>query len=260
MPIFTKDIIIVNRRLHELNPLFVGEQECTSGYSFGPAVRKYTLIHYIVKGKGTVTKGDKSYTVHAGEAFIINPHEVVTYAADKDEPWHYQWVAFDGTLSARFAELPTVIPFPAGLTHDMLDATQKDLPEYRVAALLFNMYVRLFEGKKSSHHYVRRVQNYIHALYMKPLSVEAIAAELNLDRRYLSRLFKQKTGQTIQEYLISTRMEQASSYLSDGYSVAETAAFCGYEDVFNFSKMFKKHFGKSPREWKKSKDKELHLQ
>ena len=122
--------------------------------------------------------------------------------------------------------------------------------EYLVASLLFRMYAELFEGKKAHNHYVRRVKDHIRALYMQPLRVEEIARKMNLDRRYLSRLFKEKTGQTIQDYLISVRMEEAQERLREGFSVEETSRLCGYEDPTNFSKMFKRRFGVSPARWR----------
>ncbi len=244
------NITMVDRRMRELNPLLVGSERCVPGHSFGPAVRKYTLIHYVVEGTGRVFKGDRVYTVHAGEAFLIHPGEVVTYTADAHDPWFYQWVGFDGTLSEHLRQLPDVIPFPSGLIREMLDEVDKDLAEYRIAAVLYRMYVALLEGKRTGHHYVRRVQSYIHTLYMHPIRVEEIADELSLNRRYLSRLFKEKTGQTMQEYLIGVRMEEAVRYLSEGFSVSEAATLCGYESVGNFSRMFKKRFGISPQQWR----------
>ena len=87
---------------------------------------------------------------------------------------------------------------------------------------------------------------------MQPLRVEQIAEEMNLDRRYLSRLFKEKTGQTVQEYLISVRMEEAKRRLEQGFSVEETAQLCGYEDALYFSRVFKKHFGCAPTAYTKN--------
>ena len=249
----TQNIVLINRHLHDLNPLFLGFEHCAPGHSFGPSVRQYTLIHCVVRGCGRVIKKGVTLSVHAGEAFLIHPDEVVTYRADENDPWFYQWVAFDGALTARFRELPDVISFPSGLLQEMLDTLQLDHPEYRVAGLLFRMYAELFEGKKVHHHYVRRVQDHIRALYMHPLRVEAIADEMNLDRRYLSRLFKQKTGQTVQEYLITVRMEAAQRCLEQGFSVEQTARLCGYEDQSNFSKMFKRCYGVSPLNWKKNR-------
>ena len=245
-----KDVWLLNRHFGDLNPLFLGEEICRPGKSFGPSVRKYTLIHAVFSGCGCVYKGDQVYSVHAGEAFIINPDEVVTYVADEKTPWHYHWIAFDGALSYRFAELPTVVQFPLNIVKEMIELEDKGVKEYRLAGYLFQIYAYLFEKQKPNTHYVRRVQDYIRSLYMNPLRVEEIAAQLNLDRRYLSRIFKQKTGQTIQDFLISVRMEEAKRLLSQGSTVEQAALLSGYEDACNFSKMFKRRFGVSPQYWK----------
>jgi AraC-like DNA-binding protein len=86
---------------------------------------------------------------------------------------------------------------------------------------------------------------------MEELRIEQIAKEVSLDRRYLSRIFKKETGKTIQEYLLSTRMKYACIFLKDGRSVSECAALCGYSDLPNFSKMFKRTYGISPTEFQK---------
>ena len=248
-----RDIVLVNRNFTDLNPLFVGCEKCRSGHSYGPHIRDYTLIHYVVYGKGTVYKENEVCRVSTGQAFLIHPNEVVTYTADQNDPWYYQWVAFDGRLTEKLRKLPTVIQFPSGLMQEIFDAVSKDLPEYRVTSLLYRLYAELLEGKKANHHYVRRVQDYIRALYMKPIRIEAIAEEMNLNRRYLSRLFRERTGQTIQDYLITVRLEAAQRYLLQDFSVEEAASLCGYEDVCNFSKMFKRRYGVSPLYWKKQR-------
>ena len=244
-------MVFINRHFCDLNPLFYGYEHCAPAKCFGPAVRKYTLIHFVVSGEGKVVKQNGEYTVRAGEAFLILPHEVVTYTADRQCPWYYQWIAFDGALSERFAELPTVIPFPMGFMKKVFEAAKSELPEYRVAALLFSLYAELFAEKKTRNDYVGQVKDMIHALYMQPLRVEQIAENLNLDRRYLSRIFKQRTEQTVQEYLVATRIEESMRLLKQGMTVQEAANLCGYEDPFNFSKSFKKRVGVSPQQWKK---------
>lgn len=244
------DIPLINRALHELNPLLVGHQACPAGHRYGPAVRNYTLIHFVESGEGTFCKGGKSYPVHAGEAFVILPDEITLYYASEEDPWTYRWIGFDGALSSRFAELPPVITCTSRWGEEMLAAIENDgMNEYRIAALLFQLYVELFASAHPNNHYVRRVKNLISTLYMRDLRVEDIAEKMNLDRRYLSRLFKEKTGQTVQEYLIGVRMEAAKRQLERGLSVAEAAKLSGYEDVCNFSKMFKRLFGVSPGRW-----------
>lgn len=245
-----RDVVIINRHLQDLNPLVLGQEHCMPGKSFGPAVRKYVLIHCVTEGKGTVYKQDKAFRVHAGEAFLILPGEVVTYIADTDDPWVYQWIGFDGALSKRFSELPDVFPMSAAPIQEMLDADGSEMMEYRIASSLLQMYAALFSKQTVSNEYVRRVKDYIRAVYMQELSVEEIASGMNLNRRYLSRFFKQKTGLTIQDYLISVRMEEACKLLQNGHTVVETAILCGYRDPINFAKMFRKRMGISPGKWR----------
>jgi len=245
----------MNRHLEDLNPLIIGEEVCSPGHRYGPAIREYTLIHFVVEGCGTFYRGGHQYHIHAGEAFLILPEEVTTYCASEENPWIYQWVGFNGALAKKFETLPPVFSYTRNWAGEMLACYDNDgVSEYRITSILFQMYAELFSTEHPKSHYVRRVKDYINALYMQDLHVEEIAERMNLDRRYLSRLFKEKTGQTIQEYLISVRMEAAKKQLVRGASVAEAAQLCGYDDVCNFSKMFKRLFDISPGRWK-SKDK-----
>lgn len=242
-----KDLLLTDRKLNDLNPLLAGEHICAPGHSFGPAVRQYTLIHYVLHGKGTFYARGNAYTVQAGQAFIILPDEITTYRADMIDPWHYRWIGFNGALSKSFSELPPVLELPetffSRIMHVSTDSTAM---EFLLAAELFSLYAYLFAHKQGGSRHVRRVENYIRSNYMYPVRVSRIAFELGLDRRYLSRLFKEEVGISIQEYLIRTRMDEAQRLLLRGCSVKEAAHLTGYEDVSNFSKLFKKRTGKSP--------------
>lgn len=246
-------LLLTNRHLLDLNPLIAGTHDCDPGYGIRPNIRKYTLIHYVFRGKGTLFARGESYPVKAGEAFLIRQGEVANYRADVDDPWYYCWIGFDGTLSARFAELPPVFSPPEEVFRRMLRVTDDpSVTEYRLAAELFRLYAILFSEPARHNPHVRQVENYIRLSYMHPIRVEHIAQQLSLDRRYLSRLFKEKTGMSIQQYLLNVRMDEAANYLRQGYSVKECAHMVGYEDVSNFSKLYKKHFGKSPTHRRKS--------
>ena len=244
------DYFLSNRHLKDLNPILAGEESCKPGHSFGPFMRWYTLIHYVVKGCGIFCARGQTFHVHAGEAFLILPGEVTTYTADMDDPWHYQWIGFTGELSAAFAELPAVFQVPADIFPRIVQAASAQQgAEYLVSSVLFRLYAEMFMPAGGSNRHVQKVESFIQARYMENISVELIAHQMNLDRRYLTRLFKAKTGKTIQEYLIEVRLKQACDYLRQGFSVNHTASLCGYEDVSNFSRMFKKRYGLSPQHW-----------
>ena len=242
-----KNLFLTNRNLLDLNPLIAGEEQCVPNHSFGPAVRDYTLIHYVVRGKGVLYARGKVWPVKAGQAFFILPGEVTTYVADSAAPWHYCWIGFDGALSAQFAELPPVLDLPEEFFRRIMwEREFSSMAEYHLASDLLGLYAYLFSGSSGTNSHVRQVETYIQSAYMHPIRVDQIAAQLNLDRSYLSRLFKEQTGRSIQNYLIHVRMEAAERYLRQGSSVKEAAHLSGYEDVSNFSKMFKKQFGRTP--------------
>lgn len=247
-----------NYHFHDLNPLSAGEQACAPGYCFGPYVRNFTLIHYVLSGKGTFYARGNTYTVEAGQAFLILPGEVTTYIADKQDPWHYQWITFDGILSKDFARLPPVFSIQDDIFRRAFIRNNDDLSAFHFAAILFMLYDSLFSEKNSSNQHVSKVENFIQINFMHPIRVRDIAAQLNLDRCYLSRLFKEKTGRSIQEHLMQVRLNEAANYLKKGYSVSDTATFCGYENVTNFSRMFKKFHGVSPEKMKQHSEKGQH--
>ena len=241
------NLFLTNRHLQDLNPLLAGTHDCDPGYGLRPSIRNHTLIHYVFRGKGTLFARGESYPVKAGEAFLIRQGEVANYQADKEDPWYYCWIGFDGALSAKFDQLPPVFSPPEEIFRRIPRAADDpSVTEYRLSAELFRLYAHLFSAPKRSNPHVRQVENYIRQSYMHPIRVENIAHQLNLDRRYLSRLFKEKTGVSIQQYLLNVRMDEATNYLRQGYSVQECAHMVGYEDVSNFSKMYKRHFGSSP--------------
>lgn len=95
-----------NTHFQELQLLHYGTEACTPGHHFGPAMRDYYKIHYVLNGKGTFEVAGKTYQLRKGQGFLIVPHFVVHYKADQDDPWEYSWVAFQGTHSASFYNKP----------------------------------------------------------------------------------------------------------------------------------------------------------
>ena len=93
--------MIINRNYKDINPLLVGSEDCEPLHSYGPTIRTYYLIHYVVSGKGRFRCPDKEFCLGAGDLFLIPPDEVMFYQADKKEPWSYIWVGFESSLALR---------------------------------------------------------------------------------------------------------------------------------------------------------------
>lgn len=250
------DYLLFDRGFRDLNPVQAGEQFCPPGHRFGPAVRDCYLIHYVFSGKGTFCVGGQTYPLSAGGFFLIRPGEITVYEADAADPWHYAWIGFTGTLAARFDALPSPVGvLPPALFGEFVSTAGRGFPgwenmqEAYIVTVLHRLTAALFAAPPAHAHYARRAEAYIRAMYMQDISVDGIAAVLSLDRRYLGRLFKAQYGVSLQEYLISVRMEAAARFLLDGRTVGESARLCGYHDPLNFSRMFRRRFGVSPRRY-----------
>ncbi|MBR3968099.1 MAG: helix-turn-helix transcriptional regulator [Clostridia bacterium] len=86
------------------------------------------------------------------------------------------------------------------------------------------------------------------------ISLATIARAQNINASYLSTLFKREMGQGVIEYITEKRMSKAADLLKNTTLQVQTiAAHCGILDVQYFSKLFKKYFGVTPNNFRKSK-------
>ena len=110
----------------------------------------------------------------------------------------------------------------------------------------------LFEQGKAKNDYVDKALSYIHSEYVNAITVQDIANRLSLDRSYLSHIFKKRMGVAPGVYLRNYRLNRAAELMTVYGEKPSTAAnSVGFDDIFHFSKSFKKQFGVSPREYKK---------
>ena len=101
--------------------------------------------------------------------------------------------------------------------------------------------------------YVDKAIHFMHSGFADGITIQDIAKRLNLDRSYFFTIFSQKMGISPQEYLINLRLEKAAELMITYHETPSTAAASvGYSDIYQFSKIFKKHFGMSPREYRNS--------
>lgn len=96
-----------------------------------------------------------------------------------------------------------------------------------------------------------QVSNYIQHHLSEPVSVEEIADRLFLSRSYLSRRFRKETGMTLTDFILSEKTEEAKRLLrySDKSSTA-IASYLGFSSLGHFSRVFKKHAGLTPSEYR----------
>ena len=109
------------------------------------------------------------------------------------------------------------------------------------------------EGTVSRDEIVKQVKSYITANLQEELRIEQLAKVFYLSADYLSRLFKKEEGISIGDFIQEERMFLAKELLKEGkLSIARVAYECGYDNYSYFTKIFKKKYGITPREFGQS--------
>lgn len=96
------------------------------------------------------------------------------------------------------------------------------------------------------------VTGYIHAHYSDPLTLESLAADFFVSSCYLSHQFKSVTGFTLTDYIQMTRVRNVQSMLLRGdVPITEAALSCGFQSFSQFNRVFRKHIGITPTQYRK---------
>ena len=253
-----------------------GYQECEPNHSYGPANRDHFLLHFISHGKGTFRSKNKSYTLSAGQGFLICPGSITSYSADGREPWTYSWIGFNGTNAEYYlsraglsSENPVFSYENSKSFHQifnellLLDRT-KIADQVRMIGYIYMLLAQLLESSSlltvqgkaffsSKEEYVKNAILYVQTNFSRNLKVKEIADYLGLNRSYLGVIFKEIVGLTPQEFLIDFRVDKAKKLLADkSMSIGDVSRSVGYDDPLTFSKLFKKNTGVSPNLYRKT--------
>ncbi|MEK0317700.1 helix-turn-helix domain-containing protein [Cohnella sp. 56] len=113
-------------------------------------------------------------------------------------------------------------------------------------------YALLAEGESESPA-VLKVKAHIAAHLDRDLTREELAAHVFLNPAYLSRLFRKETGMVLTDYLLQEKMRRASDLLvGTDCTISEIADSLGYGNFSYFARLFRKVYGMSPHDYRKS--------
>ena len=96
------------------------------------------------------------------------------------------------------------------------------------------------------------VKNFVKENISRKITLSEIGRSLHCSTVTVTEHFKREFGISVMQYVLKKRMEMSLGILSKSdSSISETARAVGFSDVEYFSRCFKKHYGLSPRDWKK---------
>ena len=110
----------------------------------------------------------------------------------------------------------------------------------------------MLKEKKSAMKRLEQAISYIDHHYSEKITLDEVAAAAYMSSNYFSSYFRKVTGISFSEYVTRIRISHARELLRDtDKSVTEIAMECGFHNISNFYRLYKKQVGKSPRDEKK---------
>lgn len=237
------------------NIIYVGKHALT--WTVSRHMHKGWELIYCTSGSGEMIFEDRTLGYGAHDVALIPP--MLPHSNQSVEGFT------NIHMNLMDAALPSTEPLiiRADSTGFLLDAFKAAFYYYSEAAVgraLLPIYGQLITAFLTAYqpfrHYSEVVQqiedNILHHYPDCSYDLNAYLSSLPFNTEYLKKIFKKETGLTPLQYLTEKRLENAASTLSTFYgkgNVSETARLCGFSDPLYFSRLFKKKYGVSPRNY-----------
>jgi AraC-like DNA-binding protein/quercetin dioxygenase-like cupin family protein len=233
------------------------------------------VFQYTLSGSGRLEIADKSYTVKAGEAFIVEiPSDHRYYFSNDSKGWEFLFITLVGREAADCWRIMkeqngSVLSVPPDskliqlllkIYQDTYDQNITDTYYASAKAYEFIMecyrFIRNIE--KASNGFslqITKALSFIQTHYHEPITLDEIAAISGFSRYYFIKQFQHQLNMTPVQYLTKVRIQKAAELLrSTSTSVTYIAALVGYANANYFNKVFRKTVGVSAGTFRNSKD------
>lgn len=280
---------IVDIPVREL-PIKIRKYISTHFSSFCTHFHKHDQIELLYIYQGTCTTGcnSKKITLNEHDLLLVNSNEIhggINYSKDLI----YYCLIIDLTLfSSPLVDccdnkyinpiLKSMIIFDNNLSHNQeaKNAIKQIIYEYETQQIGFefaikahtyqfftsllrnNIYQKL--PYKKYHQTTRKYHQLFHALsyieehYMDKIEVTSLCKISNFSYYYFSHLFKEVTGKTVSDYILSLRLRKAEQLLLEtNDTISDIALEAGFYDISYFSRTFHKYYNMSPSSFRKQK-------
>ena len=266
----TAVFITNNRNLTDLFVIEAGTHKTEPGYSVGPVVFDHFIMHFVITGKGKLDLNGITHDIEDGYGFLIKPGERALYQSDKNQPWEYIWITFNGKLADSYLNQTALTDITPVFPYNKTDALKDRIIDFinmdktktnestKSLAILYDILTQISEQSAGSNPqkplrsnkdaYVKAVMEYIIHHYNQHMDVEKMAHAIGLSRSYMNRLFHATSGLSIRDFIIKLRLDKACVLMRNNMlTLDDISRLVGYPDYAQFSKLFSMRFSHSPK-------------
>ena len=227
-------------------------------YGLSPLLIPYYDLTMVVAGVMSYWVGDEHIELSAGDVMLLPPGTLRRRLATS-KATHYICFNF---FTEEDISLPRVMR--GALTQELQSLfriyrvpfyLRGDGESQKVGHVLGYVLETLSENKHQAHQnpHIQKATDYLSEHIGEPVSLSHIAAHLCLTREYTASVFKKELGMTVSAFVNEKKLLLASDLLRAGEkNLPKLACMLGYENYGYFSRIFKRHFGVSPLQYKKS--------
>lgn len=253
--------------------LCAGREQCLPTFHVSRSDFPCVIIEFVFEGKGRLRVGESTYDLYPGVLFSYGMNAPHDLWADEAEPMNKYFAIYTWQDSKKHDEMLSIKPGQVKCSLDvqgmkvlfdqMIDegkrsgATQGMICNNYLQLILLKSFVTVdvkteVSGGNGGLESFERAVQHIEEHYAGISSLSELASAVNLSPAYLCRLFRRFGRETPHQSIMRHKLNRAAELLmSQAMNVGEVASAVGYEDTFHFSRLFKKRFGDSPKNFHK---------
>ena len=231
------------------------------------------ILIYCVDGEGWIETQGKRKKISANQLFVIPPKVACAYGSSSKKPWTNYWLHFTGENAELYApptnEVITIPPTNDSrieerliLFEEMLqnveDSFQLEKVVYANICLKQFLssvkYLKVYRSvkKEGGNSLLKKIIAFMKNNLHQNIRISELATMCNCSSSNIYKLFKQNLDSAPQDFFIHLKMERAQKYLTQSnLKVKEIGLKLGYDDPYYFSRIFTKHVGLSPANYRK---------
>ncbi len=253
----------------------------TQGWTFDSHVHMCYEIIYVIEGHFSYTIEGYEYMLSSGDMVITSPYELHSFIFPENSVYERQFLhiypEFINDFSYVFSEISnykfgTYNYIPAALVNKYgLHSYMQNIEDYcknrhenvNIMTLTYSLQLivkisemlkteNITQSKVQENKTVEQIKAYVDKNFKLPLTLDEIAQSVYLNKSYVCRLFKQKTGITLKTYMNMKRIIYAKNKIFNGESPSTIYSSCGFNDYTTFYRSFMKYVSMPPNEFKAS--------